>query len=540
MAIFINQEGIMVKISDVIEFAGNVDDLVWKSPVENFNTTSVLIVDETHQALVLVNGTQYGLYGPGRHVLETPNIPAAKRIINIPSGGKTSFPCKVFYVNMVHQMAMEWGVPGNIKLEDPVYQVFMDIGARGTIDLVVTDCIKFLEKLVGFRDRFDSKELTNLDNGKFRGIINKWVTSDISKIMISGGVSYFTISENLFEISEVVKEQLSNVFAEYGVGVQDFVIEAIVAGSDNYQALAEAKRLHASRRIQGYTWQEERKMAILDTAAGNPGVMGGMQGAVGGFMMGGAVGGSLTDMLRGVLNGGNGESGEGAPRPGTLSGTGSYKTVDPVAFLTQGAGKPGQIQTQNGAQSGGTSSSSQPAQPSGVSFANPQPAQPAKPSGVSFANPQPAQPAQPSGTSFANPQPAQPAQPSGVSFANPQPVQPAKPSGTSFANPQPVQPAQPSGFSFAGAAAQDKKEEKPVQPAPVKKTEPVVTPAPTVEEKPETGAPQNVECNNCHRMIPAIFKFCPYCGNENEKKCPHCGRVVSDEFAFCPGCGHKL
>ena len=97
----------MAKISDVIEFAGRVDDLVWKSPIENFNTTSVLIVDETHQALVLVNGVQYGLYGPGRHVLETPNIPAAKRLINIPTGGKTSFPCKVFYINMIHQMAME-------------------------------------------------------------------------------------------------------------------------------------------------------------------------------------------------------------------------------------------------------------------------------------------------------------------------------------------------------------------------------------------------------------------------------------------------
>ena len=507
-----DQEGIMAKISDVIEFEGSVDDLVWKSPIENFNTTSVLIVDETHQALVLVNGVQYGLYGPGRHVLETPNIPAAKRLINIPTAGRTSFPCKVFYVNMIHQMAMEWGVPGNIKLEDPIYQVFMDIGARGTIDLVITDCIKFLEKLVGFRDRFDPKELTNLDNGKFRGIINKWVTSDISKIMISGGVSYFTISENLFEISEVVKEQLSTVFAEYGVGVQDFVIEAIVAGSDNVQALAEAKRLHASRRIQGYTWQEERKMAILDTAAGNPGVMGGMQGAVGGFMMGGAVGGSLSDMLRSVLGGGNGESGESVQQPGTISGNGSYNKVDPVAFLTQGAGKPGQVNTQNAAQ----------------------------PSGVSFANPQPAQPAQPSGVSFANPQPAQPAKPSGVSFSNPQPTEPAKPSGVSFSNPQPAQPAEPGGFSFVGTAAQDKREEKPVEPVQKMRIEPAVMPARTETEKPETGAPQTRECGNCHKMIPADFNFCPYCGNPVEKKCPKCGRRVSDEFAFCPGCGQKL
>ena len=128
----------MEKISDVIQFAGNDNDLVWKSPVENFNSTSVLIVDETHKALVLVNGVQYGLYGPGRHVLETPNIPIAKKLVNIPTAGKTSFPCKVFYVSTLPQMAMEWGVPGNIKVEDPVYQVFMDIGARGTVNFAVT------------------------------------------------------------------------------------------------------------------------------------------------------------------------------------------------------------------------------------------------------------------------------------------------------------------------------------------------------------------------------------------------------------------
>ena len=37
-------------ISQVIQFEGNVDDLVWKSPVEDFNTSSILVCDETHEA----------------------------------------------------------------------------------------------------------------------------------------------------------------------------------------------------------------------------------------------------------------------------------------------------------------------------------------------------------------------------------------------------------------------------------------------------------------------------------------------------------
>ncbi len=98
-------------ISRIIQFEGNLDKLVWKSPIEDFNTTSVLIVDETHEALLVVNGNACDLFGPGRHTLETPNIPLVKRIINIPTNGDTSFPCKVFYINKVHQMDITCFIP---------------------------------------------------------------------------------------------------------------------------------------------------------------------------------------------------------------------------------------------------------------------------------------------------------------------------------------------------------------------------------------------------------------------------------------------
>ena len=38
-------------IAEVIKFEGPQDALVWKFPVEDFNATSQLIVDETHEAL---------------------------------------------------------------------------------------------------------------------------------------------------------------------------------------------------------------------------------------------------------------------------------------------------------------------------------------------------------------------------------------------------------------------------------------------------------------------------------------------------------
>ena len=43
-------------IAEVIKFEGPQDALVWKFPIEDFNATSQLIVYETHEALLVVNG----------------------------------------------------------------------------------------------------------------------------------------------------------------------------------------------------------------------------------------------------------------------------------------------------------------------------------------------------------------------------------------------------------------------------------------------------------------------------------------------------
>lgn len=140
-----------MNISQVLQFEGPIDSLVWKNPIEDFNTTSVLVVDETHEALLVVNGNACDLFGPGRHTLETPNIPLVKRIINIPTDGKTSFPCKVFFINKVHQMDLTWGIPGEITLNDPIYDIFLHVGMCGNMNFQVMDARKFMLKMVGFK-----------------------------------------------------------------------------------------------------------------------------------------------------------------------------------------------------------------------------------------------------------------------------------------------------------------------------------------------------------------------------------------------------
>lgn len=288
----------LMTIADVVKFEGPVDSLVWKYPIEDFNATSQLIVDETHEALLVVNGNAADLFLPGRRTLSLPNIPLADKLINIPTGGESPFPCKVFFINKVHQMDLLWGTQGPIALEDPLYEIFLHIMLHGSISFQVSDSRKFMLKVVGFRDQFNAEDLTS----KFRGIISSHIKDCISKIMINGMVSYFTINSNLFEISEVVKEKLALIFDDYGIEIKFFNIETIEVPDKDYEAVSKAKERRTGRIIEGYTWQEERQMMIAEKFASNEGTMGNVGGAVGGFMMGGAVGGTISDIARSAMS----------------------------------------------------------------------------------------------------------------------------------------------------------------------------------------------------------------------------------------------
>lgn len=285
-------------IAEVIKFEGPHDALVWKFPVEDFNATSQLIVDETHEALLVVNGNAADLFTAGRRTLSVPNIPIARKLIEIPTGGDSPFPCKVFFINKVHQMDLLWGTQGPIALEDPLYDIFMHVMANGSMSVSVSESRKFMLKMVGFRDRFDPDDLIS----KFRGIISSHVKDCISKIMINGMLSYFMMNAHLFELSEVIKERLDAIFDEYGIKIQYFNIETIEVPEADYKKVSEAKERRTSRMIEGYTWQEERQMMIAEKFAGNEGTMGNVGGAVGGFMMGGAIGGSIVDIARNALD----------------------------------------------------------------------------------------------------------------------------------------------------------------------------------------------------------------------------------------------
>ena len=203
-----------MSIFEVIQKKKDDKNIVWRYPKRNFNTGSKLIVNESEEALFFRDGESLDLFGPGKYTLSTNNIPLLKRLINIPTGGKSPFTCEVYFIDKTVQQ-MKWGTPSKLEFLEPLYHFPISIGACGEIRFQIEDSRKLIVKLVGISKNFDS---TNVDDFFASQILVK-VKSYLTNIIKDEAISIFEIDSKLDKISDELKELLEKEFLDYGIKI---------------------------------------------------------------------------------------------------------------------------------------------------------------------------------------------------------------------------------------------------------------------------------------------------------------------------------
>jgi membrane protease subunit (stomatin/prohibitin family) len=300
-----------MEISQVIKYEGPNDILVWKHPVQDFNTTTQLIVHESQEAIFFRNGQALDLFAAGRYTLETENIPLVNKLINIPTNGKTPFHCEVYFINKVDIMDILWGTSTPIPIEDPKYSIILPVRANGQFGLRVEDSRKFLLKLIGTTTYLGKEGLTSY----FRGFLMTRIKDYISNLMVEKRISFLEIHSHLNEISDALKQQISLLYEEYGLTIVNFFVNSITVPNDdpgylkirNALAAAKEKQILATGKraemdLLGYTYQQERTFNVLDKAAQNEGTASNIMGAGVGLGMGMNIGGTLGSSMGNALS----------------------------------------------------------------------------------------------------------------------------------------------------------------------------------------------------------------------------------------------
>ena len=85
----------MSQVAQVIQYEGDNSTFVWKHPIEDFYTGTQLLVHESQEALFFLNGQALDLFGPGRHTLQSQNLPLVGQLLSRPTGDTSPFHCEV-------------------------------------------------------------------------------------------------------------------------------------------------------------------------------------------------------------------------------------------------------------------------------------------------------------------------------------------------------------------------------------------------------------------------------------------------------------
>ena len=367
----------MAAIFQIIKYEGDNETFIWKSPVEDFNTGSQLIVHESQEAVFFLNGQALDLFGPGRHTLETQNIPVVRRFLSKPTDDLTPFHCEVYFINKTEQMAIKWGTDSQVQYMEPTYKFPLKIGASGEMSLRVEDSRKLLVKAAGtLPERRDGGEIALRRaelTAMFRAFLMARVKPHLAQTMQGGEFGIFEVDSRMSELSEVLHKQLIPDFMDYGISLERFFVTTVVKpeGDKAYERfrdlhvrqyadvaearlrqrvgvidqqtsaqrmVIEAEGLAEKRKREGYTYQQERGFEVAERVAQNEGIGNFSTAGIGLGMMGGIAGG-LGGPVAGIVAGAlapvtGGESSDAAQSgfPGAVAGFG---VVPPVVSLKE-------------------------------------------------------------------------------------------------------------------------------------------------------------------------------------------------------------
>lgn len=282
---------------DVIKCETTNDSLVTKSKIENFNTKSQLIVNESQEALFYKDGHALDLFGAGRHSLNSDNLPFLKRMFGAIFGGKTPFTCEVFYINKVSVLDIPWGTDSPVELEDPKYNLIVGVRANGQTGIRVKDSRKFVVRVVGQLHNYT----TDMVRRSIKGMMMTSIKEVIASTIVEQNVTILEISTKLSELSAIMQKKLNVYLDDLGLEMVHFYVGGISANDSDLAKLRQVKEMQLevkaeadveayklqilsearakARAVEGYTYQEERKYDVLESAAANNGNAGGMIGA---------------------------------------------------------------------------------------------------------------------------------------------------------------------------------------------------------------------------------------------------------------------
>lgn len=229
-----------------------------------FKLGSQLIVRESQWAVFFRDGKAYDVFDAGRHTLTTQNIPLLTTVLTAPLYGDTPFRSEVYFVTKRTFTDLKWGTVEPILFRDAEFKMIR-LRSNGIYTFQITDPKLFVVKIVGTRGIYTNSQIEDF----LRGVI----VGRLADILGENLESVLDLPRYFDELGAGLKARIKDDFAQYGLAVVDFIVNAISPPEDVQKRIDERSGMEAVGGMDRY-FQYKAAQAIGDLARAGGGTAG--------------------------------------------------------------------------------------------------------------------------------------------------------------------------------------------------------------------------------------------------------------------------
>ena len=241
---------------EVIEFLDDSGVTLVKRMPENgtleIKWGSQLTVRESQEAVFFRDGKALDVFGPGRHILKTQNIPViGKWVTSFGYGENSPFRAEVVFVGKQLFPNLKWGTKEPILFRDTDLQMIR-LRAYGSFSIQIDDAMLFVNKVVGTMGLYTTFVIEDY----LRGII----ASKLNVVLGKSLQSVFDISLKMDELNLILRTELFEDFKGLGLKLHDMYIHSISVPEEVQKMIDTKSGMNAVGNLDQYM-----KLKIADS-----------------------------------------------------------------------------------------------------------------------------------------------------------------------------------------------------------------------------------------------------------------------------------
>lgn len=276
------------QLIDVIEWLDNSrDTIVHKYDMngKEIMMGAQLTVRESQVAVFMNEGQIADVFQPGRHTLNTANMPIMTALQSWKHGFESPFKADVFFINTRQFLDQKWGTSNPVMMRDTEFGMIR-LRAFGIYSFRVKDPVVFLKEVFG------TNSLFTVDG--INGQIRRTLVSGLSDAIAQSKIPALDLAANYDELGAYALQVLAPKIAALGLELCTFIIENVSLPEEVEKAMDRRTSMGVVGDLNKYTQYQAAES--MREAANNP--SGGTAGIGVGMGAGAMMGQMFTQSMQ--------------------------------------------------------------------------------------------------------------------------------------------------------------------------------------------------------------------------------------------------